>query len=70
MYEKIKKLASEKGVSINKVEKDLGFSSSSISKWDVSTPAADRLAKVAKYFNVSFEELLKESEGNSDAENG
>lgn len=69
MYEKIKSLAKKKGVSINQVEKTLGFSSSSISKWDVSTPSADRLAKVAKYFDVPFEDLL-ESEDDDDVKNG
>ncbi|EME5971835.1 helix-turn-helix transcriptional regulator [Enterococcus faecium] len=58
LYEKIKKIANAKGISINKLEKDLGFSSSYISKWKRSVPSADKLQKVANYLNVSMEELL------------
>ncbi|MDB1693214.1 helix-turn-helix domain-containing protein [Enterococcus casseliflavus] len=59
LYEKIKKLALQKDVSINKMEKDLGFSSSYISKWNKSMPSAEKLLKVSNYLNVSIEMLLE-----------
>lgn len=64
LYEKVKVLAEKKGVSINRLEKDLGFSSSYISKWKVSIPSAENLRKTAAYLGTTVEELLKESEKN------
>lgn len=60
IYDKIKVLAAEKKVSINKIEKDLNLSTSSISKWNKSMPTAENLKKVADYLGVSMEDLLKE----------
>lgn len=62
LYEKIKKIAEQKGISINKIEKDLEFSSSYISKWKNSMPSAMNLKKVADYLGVTMDELLREEE--------
>lgn len=60
IYEKIKKLAISSHVSINRIEKDLGFSSSTISKWNNSNPTSGKLKQVADYFGVSMESLLED----------
>lgn len=60
IYEKVKKLASKNGVSINQLEKDLGFSSSSISKWNNSDPTSSKLKQVAEYFGVTMDYLLED----------
>ncbi|GMS56983.1 hypothetical protein NUITMVRE36_39770 [Enterococcus raffinosus] len=60
IYEKIKRLASKKGVSINRIEKDLGFSSSSISKWNSSNPTSSKLKQVADYLGVTMDYLLED----------
>ncbi|OOL58675.1 transcriptional regulator, partial [Enterococcus faecium] len=39
--------------------KDLGFSSSTISKWNNSNPTSIKLKQVADYFGVSMEYLLE-----------
>lgn len=62
MYNKIKTLAKEKGVSINKMEKDLEFGSSTISKWSKSIPSVDKLKKVADYLDVTIDELLEDKQ--------
>lgn len=62
VYEKIKQLCDEKGVSIYKAERDLGFSNASIVKWKNSNPAADKLKAVADYLGVSIDFLLNNSE--------
>lgn len=68
LYDKIKSVAKSRGVSINKIESDLGFSSSSISKWKKSMPGANSLKMVADYLEVSIDELLDgESEVQEDA---
>jgi len=56
-YERLAKLMNERGLSQGKLEKELGFSNGSVSKWSKSMPNADRLGKLANYFNVSVEYL-------------
>ena len=55
MYEKIKDLCKQKGVTISKMERDLGFAKGSISKIDRHSPSAERLDKIAAYFGVSVD---------------
>ncbi|SCL87906.1 helix-turn-helix domain-containing protein [Sporanaerobacter sp. PP17-6a] len=62
MYQKIKKLCKKNHISIYRLEKDLGISTGSISKWGKSIPRADTLLKVANYFKISIEELLEAKE--------
>ena len=56
-YERLTKLMNEKGLSQGKLEKELGFSNGSVSKWSKSMPNAERMSKLANYFNVSVEYL-------------
>lgn len=58
LKERIKNLASKQGISLPALEAELGFGNSTIVKWDKSTPNADKLNAVAKYFGVSMEYLL------------
>ena len=44
------------------MEKELGFSNGSISKWRNSTPTYERLQKVADYFGVSVDYLMTGTE--------
>ena len=58
LYERIETLRNSKGISQGKLEKELGFSNGSYSKWKNSMPTPDRLQKVAEYFNVSVDYLM------------
>lgn len=58
LKERIKSLAQERGISLPALEAELGFGNSTIVKWDKSTPNADKLNAVAKYFGVSMDYLL------------
>ena len=58
IYERIKSLRKSKGLSQWKLEKQLGFSNGSISKWKNSTPKVERLQKLADFFGVSVEYLM------------
>lgn len=60
IYDKIKEIASSKGISIYKIEKDLGLGNGAISKWNTSSPSAITLKSIANYLNVRFEQLLEE----------
>ena len=59
IYEKVKELCEKKNVSIYRVEKDLGFSNRSISKWNETDPGIRKVQKVADYFGVAIEDLLE-----------
>ena len=58
IYERIESLRKSKGLSQGKLEKQLGFSNGSISKWKNSTPKVERLQKLAEFFGVSVEYLM------------
>lgn len=63
MYQKIKDLCEKNNISVYQLEKELGLSTGSVSKWEKSIPRADTLLKVAKHFNVSINYLLSDKEG-------
>lgn len=59
LYHRIKELCLQKGITISKLESDLGFGNSSVKKWGmVSSPSVDKIVKVASYFDVSVDYLL------------
>lgn len=57
-YERIESLRKERGISQGNLEKELGFSNGSYSKWKNSMPTPDRLQKLAEYFGVSVNYLM------------
>ena len=58
LKDRVKTLAQERGISLPALESELGFGNSTIVKWDKSTPNADKLNAVAKYFGVTMDYLL------------
>lgn len=62
LYIKIKDLCIENDISVKFLEQSVGISSGTISKWATSIPSADKLDKVAEYFNVSTPYLLGKTE--------
>ena len=62
MYERIKKLCADKGLSLSALEIRLGFGAGAIGKWKTSCPKADNLALVANALDVSMEYLLSGEE--------
>ena len=67
-FERIEALRKEKKISQGNLEKELGFSNGSISKWKKSTPTPDRLQKLATYFGVSIEYLMTGEENKENNE--
>lgn len=59
LFDNIKKICDEKGISVWKLEKALGFSNRSISKWNESEPGVRKVQKVADYLGVPIEKLLE-----------
>lgn len=62
--DRIKQLTEQKGnrISLNALEKELGFGQYTISIWKKCSPTASRLVKVAEYFGVSVDYLLGRTE--------
>lgn len=58
LFERVERLRAEKRISQGKLEKELGFSNGSISKWKNSMPSPERLSKLADYFGVSVDYLV------------
>lgn len=56
--EKIKELAQNQGISLQKVAEDLGYSINYLYTLKEKTPKSDRLQEIADYFNVSTDYLL------------
>lgn len=58
-FERIKELAKKRGVNLQKVSEDLGFSTNYLySLKNKKTPSAEHIAKIAEYFNVSTDYIL------------
>lgn len=57
-YEKIKELADKRGISLTKLEEDLGYSRNTIYKLKSQKPNAERISEIADYFHVSTDYLL------------
>ena len=60
LFDNIKRLCERKGISVWRLERDLGFSNRSVSKWNETDPGIRKVQKVADYLGVAIEDLLKE----------
>lgn len=63
---KIRKLCRERQTSVAILEEQTGIGKNSIYEWDKSSPSVDKVKRVADYFRVTVDELLREED--SDAE--
>lgn len=63
LYERIKRLCEDRGISLARLEAECGFANSTIKKWkSISTPGVDKIIAVAKYFGVSTDYILGRTE--------
>ncbi|MBC1605700.1 helix-turn-helix transcriptional regulator [Listeria rocourtiae] len=58
LLDRIKNLCNERGITVLKLENELGFGENTIYQWKKRTPSVERVQKVADYFNVSTDYLL------------
>lgn len=59
IFTRVKDLCAESGITITKLEAELGMSQYSIGKWrNTTSPTIDKISKIAKYFNVSIDYLV------------
>lgn len=57
---KIRALCKAHGINIVKLETAVGLANGTICKWDGKNPSVGNVKRVADYFGVTVDELLKE----------
>lgn len=55
----VKNLCAIKGITLAALERAMDFGNGSLKKWATSSPSVDKVKKVADYFGVTVDELLK-----------
>lgn len=60
LYDNVKKICEEKGITIMQLEQELEFPRSYIYKWNNNEPGIRKVQKVADYLGVPIEKLLKQ----------
>ena len=56
----VKELCARRKISVGQLEKILGLGNGTIYKWSSKSPNVDTLKKVADYFHVTVDRLLRE----------
>lgn len=71
LYFNIKRLCQERGITVNQLEKELGFGAGSIGKFQTSAPSITKICMIAQYFDVSVDQLcgLDQERSNKSLEN-
>lgn len=62
VFDIVKELCNERKISINDLEQSLGYSKNTLYRLKTQTPGADKLQKIADYFDVSTDYLLGRTE--------
>ena len=57
---KIRKLCKSRGISLTELEQNVKLANGTICKWEGKSPGVDNVRKVADFFDVTVDELLKE----------
>lgn len=64
LSDRIQLLLEARGLSQSELEKTLGFGKGTMTKWKGTTaPSADKLLKIAEYFDVTLDYLVTGNEG-------
>lgn len=59
LYQNIKQLCKESKINIFRLERALGFGNGTIQYWKKASPQLKNVKRVADYFGVSVDELMK-----------
>lgn len=60
IYKNIVNLCKERGISIARLEQEVGLGNATIRGWASSSPTVEKLKLVADYFGVTIDELFRE----------
>lgn len=69
IVDRIRALCEEKGITINKLEKEADIGRGNVARWGKHRPNIDKVQRVADYFGVSADYILTGNE-NKPAKNG
>lgn len=70
IYTNISNLCKKRGISIAKLEKEMGFGNATVRGWANSSPTVEKLKAVADYFGVTVDALLADDAKASDRDGG
>ena len=59
IFDNIRALCAERGVSVCRLEREAGIGNGVIRKWNKQSPRVDKLLPVADYFGVTLDELVR-----------
>ena len=59
IYDRIKEICKEKGVSVTFVERKAKLANGAICKWNSSAPRVDKLVAAADVLGVTIDEILR-----------
>lgn len=62
MYDRIKALCAERGITLEEVSRRAGLGKKSLNNWTEHSPSVDKVAAVARVLGVTVDELLREPE--------
>jgi len=62
MVDKIKKLCAERGITINRLEKEVGLGNGTIRSWGKHSPSVFNVEMVALYFGCTVDDLLRKDD--------
>lgn len=60
LLDKIRDLCAKNNVSVAQLEEGAGLGKKTVFRWNKVSPSSDKLKRVADYFGVTVDELLKE----------
>ena len=60
ILDNIRMMCAKRGISTFVLERELGFGDGTIIKWKTASPTVGKLKRVADYFGVTVDELLRE----------
>lgn len=69
MVERISALIKQNGLSLNAVEKQLGFGNGAIKRFDTNSPSIDKISSLAIFLNTSIDYLVFGEEKDSPTNN-
>lgn len=64
IYENIKRICTDKGVSIAEIEKRAGLGNGTIKKWEICSPTVSKLEAVARILDTSIMDILGQEKEN------
>ena len=62
IYTNVSNLCRSRGISIARLEREMGFGNSTIRGWANSSPTVEKLKVVADYFGVTVDSLLADND--------